>query len=231
LRATALDYRRAAWLRPFPLLGGERAVREPWRVAVALVCDAMGTDASLQLQWPGVQQSQIHAAVALAGRPHLSPQTSSMGRLFDGVASLTLGLPQALDEGRPAMLLEDAFDRNAAGEYAFAPDANTSTIDWRPVVRAVVADLNRGVARGVIAMRFHRAVANLAIAQAEAYPELPLVTGGGVFQNAVLVELMAERLSARPSGWFRPVAIPPGDGGLAAGQLAIAAARLQHCKG
>lgn len=57
------------------------------------------------------------------------------------------------------------------------------------------------------------------------HPELPLATSGGVFQNKMLVELLAERVGNRSAGWLRPKSIPPGDGGLAAGQLAIAAAR------
>jgi hydrogenase maturation protein HypF len=228
LRATARGYRRAAWLRPFSLLGGEQAVREPWRVTVALVCQAMGPESARQLCWPEVSQSQIDAAVSLSCKPRLSPQTSSMGRLFDGIAALALGVANAFDEGRPAMLLEDACDHAAAGEYAFADPASNGAIDWRPVVSAVVADRQQGISPGAIAMRFHRAAAQLAIGQAKAFGDLPLVTGGGVFQNAVLVELMARELSGRRCGWFRSVNIPPGDGGLAAGQLAIAALRLQN---
>jgi hydrogenase maturation protein HypF len=230
LIATSRNYRRVAWLRPFTLLGGEQAVREPWRVAVALVRDALGPQAAMQLHWPEVSPEQIQAAVELACKPHLSPRTSSMGRLFDGVAALTLGVSQALDEGRPAMLLEDACDCAASGQYSFAAREDNSASDWRPVVSAIVNDLQRNVNPGVIAMRFHRAVANLAIAQANADPQLPLVTGGGVFQNAVLMELMAVGLSARRAGWLRPRALPPGDGGLAAGQLAVAAARENNSK-
>jgi hydrogenase maturation protein HypF len=225
LLASFTHYRRVAWLRPLPLLGGEQAVREPWRVAVALVSDALGSEVAAQLRWPDVSPANVAALLCILNKPRLSPKASSMGRLFDGVAALALGIAHAFDEGRPAMLLEAACDCNAEGAYAF--DINANEVDWRSLIAAVFADVRRRVPPGVIAMRFHRAVANLAIATADKYPTLPLVTGGGVFQNAVVVELMAERLSRR-AAWLRPRQLPPGDGGLAAGQLAIAAARLQH---
>ena len=126
------------------------------------------------------------------------------------------------------MLLEEACDQHASGKYALPWNRKSGHIDWRPLVVAIMADLQRGESPGAIAMRFHRAVANLALSLATAFKDLPLVTGGGVFQNAVLGELLAERMATRRAGWFRPQAIPPGDGGMAAGQLAIASARFRH---
>lgn len=224
LRATVRDYVRVAWLRPFPLIGGDQAVREPWRVAVALVCAALGPFAALQLNWPSVSSSDIQQVVQLNEKPHLHARTSSMGRLFDGIAALVLGISHAEDDGRPAMLLEDACAPAGEGAYSFADAAGTGALDWRPVIREIVGELQKQVAPGIMAMRFHRAIAHLAIAQAEKYPQLPLVTSGGVFQNAVLLELLAEGCASRPAGWLCPTSIPPGDGGLAVGQLAIAAA-------
>jgi len=223
LRATASDFRRIGRLRPFALVGGEQAIREPYRVALALVCDALGPDAAARLSWPDVAPTKIPSLIDLALRSRLSARTSSMGRLFDAVASLALGISHAGDDGRPAMLLEEACDPSASGSYAFRIDG--AEIDWRPLIATVVDDMLRGVGPGVIAMRFHRAVADLVCSTAAAYADLPLVTSGGVFQNAVLGELLFERLSMRPAGWLRPLLVPPGDGGLAAGQLAVAAVR------
>lgn len=225
LRATAGEYRRVTWLRPFPLIGGEQAVREPWRVATALVAESIGHDAAARLNWPDVSPTQLRAVVDLLSRSRLCPFTSSMGRLFDAVAALSLGVTTADDEGRPAMLLEEACELDGGGAYAFGYEAKSGEIDWRPVIAAVVYDIRSGMAPGVVAMRFHRAVADLACVIADVHADLPLVTAGGVFQNAVLGELLIERLAARRGGWFRPQSVPPGDGGLAAGQLAVAAAR------
>jgi hydrogenase maturation protein HypF len=225
LRATGRDYRRVAHLRLLPMVGGERAIREPWRVATAAVADALGPDTAAQLAWPDVAPAQVQSVITAMSRPRLSPSTSSMGRLFDVVAALTLGTATAEDDGRPAMLLEQSCDVSDRGMYAFDYQVETGMIDWRPVVAGVVGDLHRGTSPGAVAMRFHRAVAELAGLVAAAHPDLPLVTAGGVFQNAVLVELLIERVADRGTGWLRSQIVPPGDGGLAAGQLAVAAAR------
>ncbi|MCE9607024.1 MAG: carbamoyltransferase HypF [Planctomycetia bacterium] len=231
LRATSHDFQRVARLRSFALLGGEQAIREPFRVALALVCDAMGPDKAARLAWPDVVPSKVEALIDLAIRSRLFPRTSSMGRLFDGVAALALGISHSGDEGRPAVLLEQACDPRAKGSYAFQVDHRSGLIDWRPLLVGVVEDVFRGVGPGVIAMRFHRAVADLVFSTAATYADLPLVTSGGVFQNAVLGELLSARLSLRPAGWLRSLVVPPGDGGLAAGQLAVAAARRLRTKG
>lgn len=231
LRATARDFRRIGRLRPFALFGGEQAIRQPYRLALALVCDALGPDAAARLSWPDVAPAQIAPLIDLALRSRLSPRTSSMGRLFDAVASLTLGVAHSGDEGRPAMLLEEACEFGASGRYAFRFDVDHGEIDWRPLVAAVVDDVGCGVEPGVIAMRFHRAVADLVCSTAAAYRDFPLVTTGGVFQNAVLGELLVERLSTHSAGWLRPLVVPPGDGGLAVGQLAVAAARRLRADG
>lgn len=228
LRATCHDFQRVASLRPFPLLGGELAVSEPWRVAVALVYEALGPAAAQQLAWPSVDSRLVRALVDLAAKPRLSSRTSSMGRLFDGIAALVIGVAMAGDDGRPAILLEQACDPSALGSYPLPRDGATGQIDWRPLVVAIAGNLRAGVAPTAIAMRFHRAIADLAAAIAASAAQLPLVTAGGVFQNAVLGGLLAERLATRSAGWHRCLAIPPGDGGLAAGQLAVAAARRQH---
>lgn len=225
LRATARDFRRIGSLRPFALLGGEQAIHEPYRLAIALVCDALGPEAAAELTWPDVTQAKITSIIALARRPQRFPQTSSMGRLFDAVAALTLRVVNAGDEGRPAMLLEEACNPSGSGCYAFHVARSDGGIDWRPVIVGVVDDVRRGVEPGIVAMKFHRAVADLACLIAAAHADVPFVTAGGVFQNAVLGELLVERLWTRPAGWLRPHLIPPGDGGLAAGQLAVAACR------
>ena len=225
LRTDIREFRRIAWLRPFALPGGDAAVREPWRVAIALAHDALGPEAAHRLPLRGVDTSQIEALFAVMSRRHLAIRTSSMGRLFDGIAAVALGMSIADYEGRPAILLEESCDPKGPGSYTFHWNETTGEIDWRELIVRVAHDLAHGMSPGAVAMRFHRAVADLATTLAAAHPELPLVTSGGVFQNQMLGELLAERVGNRSAGWLRPTSIPPGDGGLAAGQLAIAAAR------
>ncbi|MFO0899527.1 MAG: carbamoyltransferase HypF [Pirellulales bacterium] len=224
LRASVRGFERVACLCPFPLLGGDAAVRQPWRVALVMLQRAIGAG------HPRVQELARRAAMPIeillrvVDSETLSPRTSSVGRLFDGVAALALGLEESGFEGYPAMQLESACDptTNGAYELPLLRDTSPAELDWRPLIAAVVGDLETGASPGEIAMRFHRGLAAAIGHVARGWPALPVVLGGGVFQNRVLTELVAEQLAGRELAL--PGLIPPGDGGLAAGQLAIALA-------
>lgn len=226
LVASLRECQRVAHVRPFLLPGGEVAIRQPWRTAVSLVHAALGPVAAARLRFPDVTVSEIESVVNLLDRPHLSPRTSSMGRIFDAVAALALGITHSQFEGHAAMALEHACDRNELGVYSL-PLESDRLFDWRGMISQVVDDVRSQDAGGRIAMRFHRGLAECVVDMAGRYVDLPVVTCGGVFQNAVLVELLAERLNQRPAGWMPSLAIPPGDGGLAAGQLAVAMSAVQ----
>lgn len=221
LVANAGDFTRLGNLRTFPLPGGARAVQEPWRVATALVRDACGEQQASQLKFAAGDSRSL---MAILQKPHLSPITSSVGRLFDGVAALVLGIERVEFESQAAMMLEAACDGTDKGRYQIAiRRGNTITLDWRPLIRQLLADRDAGVTVGAMAMRFHRGLADVIIEVASCHPTLPVVLGGGVFQNRVLVELLIAAFDNRNQPCGFPGSIPPGDGGLAAGQLAIAA--------
>lgn len=226
LIATATDFRRVACLRPFALPGGDRAVREPWRVAVSLVYQALGAEQAAELRFANVAASQVEQVVGLLGKPNICPITSSAGRLFDGVAALALNIAASQFEGQPAMLLEAACEPTSDGEYVLPlSPGQPALLDWRPLIRNVLADRSAGLSPGAMAMCFHRALAAGVVATAGHFPKLPVVLCGGCFQNKVLTKLVAEGIPGdRPLA--TPGVIPTGDGGLAAGQLAVAAARL-----
>jgi hydrogenase maturation protein HypF len=164
-----------------------------------------------------------------AANPALAPRSSSVGRLFDAVAALALDCRTSACEGHPAMLLEAACDRSSEGSYELPlrrdESGEPAELDWRPLIRGIAEDLARGAAPGAVAVRFHRGLAAAVATVAGSWPELPVVLGGGVFQNRVLTELVAGLLADRELAL--PGVIPPGDGGLAAGQLAVALARAE----
>jgi hydrogenase maturation protein HypF len=202
------------------------AVREPWRVAVSLVHQALGAEQAAGLRFAGVGRTQVEQVVRLLGKPHLCPVTSSAGRLFDAVAALALKIPASQFEGQPAMLLEAACELTCTGEYALSlGDGRPALLDWRPLIRGVLADRLAELPPGAIAMRFHRALAAGIAATVRHFAALPVVLCGGCFQNKVLTELVVERIGDGRTV-AAPGAIPCGDGGLAAGQLAVAAARI-----
>jgi hydrogenase maturation protein HypF len=227
LIASAGSFTRVASLRPFRLPGGEAAIREPWRTAVA-VCHQLDKAIACH-HWPGWRVAPDHMTKTcqMAERPQLAPLTSSAGRLFDAAAALILGLDRVSFDGEAAMRLEAAADRTAQGRYDFPlRDGPPCELDWRPLFAALLADSQRGVDPSTIAMRFHRSLAHGIVDVASRWPHLPAVLSGGVFQNRLLTELVAELMADRPQPLGLPGLIPPNDGGLAAGQLVIAAANL-----
>jgi hydrogenase maturation protein HypF len=195
-----------------------------------LVEQAAGVEAASRLDFlnHATQACDCSALLRIIHADRFSPITTSAGRLFDGVAALTLGLGHCQFEGQAAMMLEAVSDPDELLAYSIPVSSGpTKELDWRPLIAAVLRDRVAGVAPGAIAMRFHRGLAATVALVCKMFAPLPVVLGGGVFQNRVLVELLAQELadSSQPLGL--PGLIPVNDGGLAAGQLAVACARSQ----
>jgi hydrogenase maturation protein HypF len=226
LVASTSGFTRVARLRPYSLPGGEAAIREPWRIAVS-VCAQL--DRSLELtRWLGwkVDASKIESVSQIANRGQLSPLTSSAGRLIDAAAALILGIDHVDFDGQAAMRLEAAADLDARGWYDFPlSESELPELDWRPLFAGLLADHRCGVDAGVMAMRFHRSLAHGITRLCGHWREMPAVLSGGVFQNRLLTELVAQMHTDKSQPLGLPGIIPPNDGGLAAGQLAIAAAK------
>jgi hydrogenase maturation protein HypF len=231
LLGDAAGCRRVAHLRPFRLPGGAAAVREPRRVALALLWETGGPSAIERGDLPALRSFTGEERTVLAHmleRGVQAPPTTSAGRLFDGLAAL-LGLhPIAGFEGQAACALEFAVDAAAAGAYPvpLRDGPGARVLDWGPLVEAVLADLARGVDRGAIAARIHRGL-EMAIAEvAREVAEPRVALTGGCFQNRRLLERAAARLEAAGHEVVLHRQVPPGDGGLCLGQVAVAAARL-----
>ena len=225
LRATVQGFERVGHLRPFRLPGGEAAIREPWRIAAALLTGAIGAESASEVFKARRLDLRPDEVIALANSP-LSPVTTSAGRLFDGIASLILGITHSDFEGQPAMLLESAAEISDCDAYDFEiVDGSPLEIDWRPMLRQLLTDLSSGVGTGVMAAKFHRGLAK-AIAAIGRRFELPVVLTGGAFQNRLLTEAVLKELAGHPCEVGLHANIPPNDGGLAAGQLAIGLAML-----
>ncbi|MCY2968925.1 MAG: carbamoyltransferase HypF, partial [Planctomycetota bacterium] len=156
LRVTSSSSQRVAHLRPFQLPGGELAIREPWRVALAHLVQSLTApelkvwcSRLLPSNWKQLRPLVENAARS-AGQGGIAPWTSSAGRLFDGVAALVLGLRQADFDGAPAMLLEAACDWENVEDYRFLiEEGEPLQIDWRPMIRELVADIAKGVSPAV----------------------------------------------------------------------------------
>ena len=227
-----------ARLAPFLLPGGDAAIRHPWRTALALLHAA------------GIPWHDGLAPVRAAGTamPNLRRQldrkiacvpTTSLGRLFDGVAAL-VGVRMSIDhEGEAAMLLESlAADPQASPRgYSFgirAGEEGLLRIEWQGLIGKIVADVLGGIPPRDIAAGFHRAVAGVIVDVAGALvasdgAHEPFTVGltGGVFQNAVLVELAHAALAAAGHEPVSHRVVPPNDGGMALGQIVLARESLR----
>ena len=240
LLGDASGFTRPAHLRPFRLLGGDAAVYEPKRVALALLFELYG-DAALEMDdLASVRSfsiSERHLLGRMLARGVNAPVTTSAGRLFDGVAAL-IGLNQEVSfEGQAAMALEFGADLREGGAYPFGltkGEGRTTKdlgapmiLDWQPLIEAILADLRAGVEHGTIAARFHGALVDgiAAVALSVGQPRVALT--GGCFQNRLLTERAAERLERAGFQVLLHRVVPPNDGGISLGQVAVAAARLR----
>ncbi len=217
---------RAAHLESFPLPGGDASIRQPWRVALA-VLQASGVPWDEQLPPVAAARGLDVLRRQLERQINCVP-TTSMGRLFDAVASLVGARHDISYEAEAALNLETLAARgDMPTRYAFGVvgGALPLRIDWRPVIAAIAADVLAGVSPARIAAGFHAAVAAMTVEvsgrlrQAGAGDTVGLT--GGVFQNAVLTERAAAGLAA---AGFRVVlhrVVPPNDGGLALGQAVL----------
>jgi hydrogenase maturation protein HypF len=222
LRVHGARCERAAHLRSFPLPGGEQAVHDPRRAALGLLFELLGDEAGEHVALP---EPERRVLLSMLRRGVNCPRSSGVGRLFDALAAL-LGLcDRARYEGEPAARLEFAAEAaEASGERAYALDLRGDVLDWGPLVRALLADRAAGVPSGVIARRVHGALieAVVAVARREALPAVALA--GGCFQNRLLLEGCVQRLREEGLRVYWPEQLPPGDGGLCAGQAAVALA-------
>ena len=236
--------RRARWRR-FSLPGGEAAIREPRRSALAVLWEIWG---EAVLEGSGCPPA---CALEPAERPLLarmlsqginSPRTSSVGRLFDAVASL-VGLKQTVAfEGQAAMMLEFAVDASERSTYPFElvsvppaerddPERELLEIDWEPMVRGILEDCEQGTAIGIIAARFHQTLVETIAAIAEQIGEPTIALSGGCFQNRWLTERTLERLRGQGFDVLCHRRVPCNDGGISLGQIAVAAARRERSAG
>lgn len=213
-------FERLAHLKYVPLPGGDAGVKRPYRMALTHL-RAAGIE--WQEDLPCVAPASAVERAVIARGLHVV-NTSSMGRLFDAVASL-LGLRQVVNyEAQGAMELEAAAESAGAVANGYGFDCSQAAIDPAPVWRALTADLRRGEPVPAMAARFHLGVAQMVAqvclqARGRTGVETVALTGG-VFQNAVLLGMAVGLL--RNAG-FRVLVhrvVPANDGGLALGQAA-----------
>ena len=220
---------RSGHLRQIRLPGGERAISEPWRMACAWLTDMQ---VALPPAFEDIAQQRWNMVARMSLQGTASPFTSSMGRLFDAVAAMCGVRLDVTYEGQAAVELEALADRAAADPYPleFEHRGQTVALDPRAMIRAVLDDIAAGVPVPAISARLHaglaRATAEVLVIIAERQDLQLAVLSGGVFQNRLLLELTLDALQDAELPVLVPQTLPPNDGQIAFGQVAVAAARI-----
>jgi len=232
LLGDAASYRRVAHFRHFRLPGGEAAIKEPRRSALGLLfemdgaasfdADQLGTP-----DGPQLAESEARLLLQMMAKGVNSPVTSSAGRLFDAVAALLGIRPVCSFEGQAAMMVEFLAERGVEDGYPFElRPGEPLVIDWEPLFRAILRDRERDVAASVISAQFHNTLAEIIVAVAREAGAKRVALTGGVFQNRYLTERAYRRLESEGFRPFTHQRLPPNDGGIALGQIVVAATQI-----
>ncbi len=237
-------YRRAAHFKYVPMAGAERAVLEPWRMGLGYILDAYNKSADEVADriLGRIRKSQRATILKMIEQKINSPLTSSVGRLFDAISSILNIRDYVTYEGEAAVELEtiaDSFSRTKTDKeetgycYAITEQA-PYVIDVAPTVKAIIKDIESGVAKGRVALRFHITLAEIITGIAERLSQEnginDIVLSGGVFQNRLLSLMAEQRLTCKGlTPWFNE-AVPTNDGGISLGQMVVATERFKKSR-
>jgi len=231
LHCTYRGYRRLAHLAPLAMPGGEAAIKEPWRLALAWLHE-QGHDRHGFTFLRDIAEADQETLLHMVDGRLNTPLTSSLGRLFDAVAALINLRRRITFSGQAAMELEMISARDEEGHY---PVRMTATAAGQPhvmetdqILAGLCGDIRAGVEQPVLAARFHNSVLRLlcdTVLRLAAEEEISEVAcSGGVFQNRLISRGIQKNLGAAGLRVHIHQQVPCNDGGLALGQAAVAAA-------
>ena len=246
LIADLSGYERAGHLDYVPMPGGEQAIKEPWRMALSYLYHIYGDNIPpISPLYPSrfavKTKKKLEILFKMLSQRINSPLTSSMGRLFDGVASI-LGLQHTINyEGQAAIKLEFIADEHTTESYPFDIDVTVGArcnvplriIRWQQIIEHIVKDVKSGVANSVISAKFHNSIVNMTLQVCTILRDgsglHEVVLSGGVFQNNFLFSRLLKKLTSNDFKVYFPQKIPCNDGGISLGQAVIANERCKTC--
>jgi hydrogenase maturation protein HypF len=222
------SYERVGRLVTAKMPGGERAIAEPWRMACSWLTQMR---APLPPAFEDIEQPRWNMVARMSMTGMGSPTTSSAGRLFDAVAALCGIRLEVTYEGQAAIEFEALADPAGGEPYPFPMEAKEMIVlNPRPTLMAILADIRSGTPVPTISARFHQtmaqATAEACVIAAERAEVGIVVLSGGVFQNRLLMRLTATALEDAGLRVLTPRLLPPNDGQIAYGQVAVVAAQL-----
>jgi hydrogenase maturation protein HypF len=224
LLVTDNGYQRVAHFRPFKLPGGHWAVKEPRRIALGILYEVFGSFDGLEIfqLFESFSNQELKLIQRMLSRNLNAPLTSSVGRLFDGVASILGICQQASFEGQGAMDLEHRainYKTDKVYTYEILGNDFPLIVDWQLIIKEILDDISEHLSIEEISAKFHNTLVEVIIEISQIISEKKVVLTGGCFQNKYLTEQAISRLNKKRliPVWHRKV--PPNDGGIALGQI------------
>ena len=228
------SFTRVAHFKPVPLPGGDRAAREPWRMALSYLREAYGEDVPTLPSLKKVSRKNRDLVLKMMTSGMRSPLTSSCGRLFDAVSYLTGLAPVEVEFEAEAPLRLEALSRPKARfhyPYEFLTDGKPWQLSFAAMIREIVRDVSRKIPPEKIGAAFHltlaEAIASVAGRVRELHGVHTVALAGGVFLNKTLLSLTTQILQKKGFRVLRPLQYSPNDESISLGQVAYALARLR----
>lgn len=212
-------FERIAHFKYFPLPGGEKAIKEVWRIGASLLYIAINDKEKVKKHYKDFDASAI---MDLIDKKVNSPLCSSAGRLFDGIASL-IGLKQFVSfEGQAAMQLENIVHEDLEDRYRFEiikSEHNNYIIDWKIVVLDILKDIENQIPEHIISQKFHNSLVDLIVDVCRLSGIKKIAISGGCFQNKYLIERTIDKLQEAGFVVYWQSEIPTNDAGICLGQM------------
>ncbi len=210
------EYKRVNHIKYFKLLGGEKSIKEPKRVALSLLFEVFSLEEVLSLDNSCVKAFstiEVKLMHAVWQKSLNTPLTSSVGRLFDAIASFASLTQTQTYEGETGLQIEMAYNKNIKEFYSF--DINDNQIDLKKAIKEIIKDKNKEQ----ICSKFINMLVEIIISLSKKYDNLPIILTGGVFQNKTLLELISKRLENMNKEYYYSKKIPLNDSGISIGQI------------
>ncbi|MBN2486410.1 MAG: carbamoyltransferase HypF [Bacteroidales bacterium] len=229
--ATQNSFERIYHFEYVPIPGGDKATEEPWRSAFSYLHKAYNGNYQATLKiFENINPDHLKMAETALTNKINTPESCSAGRLFDAVSALLGVCKFSTYHAEAPLNLEHSVTENIDDCYDIELKPE---ISWNIVIRQIVADLNNKTATGIIAAKFHNTVAEITT---RAILQLHFETGiskailsGGTFQNRYLIKKTVGLLKNKSILLYLPSQLPPNDGGIALGQMVIAAKQQKIC--
>ncbi|MDB4582320.1 carbamoyltransferase HypF [Draconibacterium sp.] len=223
-----VGYERKLHFEYIPLPGSDRAVKEPWRIAVSWLYKIYGEE-FLQLNLPflkTISEEKIDWILKSLENKINCPLSSGSGRLFDAVSALLQLCNYSTFEAEAPMRLENTVTRSEKSTYSYKL---SQVIEFSEMFHEIIYDLKEKVNPGIVSAKFHNTISEIIIEGAKKINKetglKKVVLSGGTFQNRYLTERSENRLKELKFEVYSNCSIPCNDGGISLGQLAIAAKR------